>query len=334
MAGLAPERTVPGMTTTSRLAWLGSIAACSIATACAVASHDQPGEDAGTTTNDASTTPKDSGTTKKDAQSSVDAYVPPQDDASNGDASQVLDAGPPPKPLVYGHSPDTLFTFDTTTNLVTEVAAFSGCSQSTNPAQVLDLAIDSQMNAFATTVDGLYSVDLGSAQCTLIKTGSYPNSLSFVPAGTLDPNVEALVGYFGSVYMRVDTSNGNVTSVGTLTGGYASSGDIVSVSGGGSFLTVTGNGCGDCLLQVDPTTGNMIQNYGALPHGAVYGLGYWAGTLFGFDQGGDLFAIGGGSDGGLAVTDIVVDGGVTWWGAGSTTIAPATSADGGAIPTQ
>ncbi len=109
----------------------------------------------------------------------------------------------------------------------------------------------------------------------------------------------------------------------------------MSVAGGGSFLTVTGNGCGDCLLQVDPKTGDMIQNYGALPHGAVYGLGYWAGTLFGFDANGDVFSINGGGDAGLVTTDITIgDGGVTWWGAGSTTIAPATALDGGAIATQ
>lgn len=312
------------------MAWLGAIAACGCVVACAT-SQDQNGDDSGVVNLDASPA-KDSGAQKKDAQAPLDASAPIE--ASDNDVTQVIDAGPPLKPIVYGHSPDTLYTFDTTTNLVTEVAVFSGCTQSTNPTTVLDFAVDSQMNAFASTVDGLYSVDLTTAECTFIKAGSYPNSLSFVPAGTLDPNVEALVGYFGALYMRIDTSTGDLTSVGTLSGGYASSGDIVSVSGGGSFLTVTGNGCGDCLLQVNPVTGDMIQNYGPLTHGAVYGLGYWAGTLFGFDQGGDLFAISGDGDGGLATTDIVIDGGVTWYGAGSTTIAPANTADGGTFPTQ
>ena len=178
-------------------------------------------------------------------------------------------------------------------------------------------------------------LDLQTAACTLIKAGAYPNSLSFVPVGTLDPNLEALVGYFGNSYVRVNAGTGVTSVVGTLSGGYMSSGDIVSVEGGGSFLTVTGNGCGDCLLQVDPKTGDMIQNYGALPHGSVYGLGYWAGTLFGFDANGDVFSIGGGGDAGLVTSDITIgDGGVTWWGAGSTTIAPAAALDGGAISTQ
>lgn len=304
--------------------------ALGVTAACAAGSTDN--DDAGQPTADAAPK-KDASTTKNDASSSSNDAGTTNDASTDAQTADEPDAAPP-QAIVYGHSPDTLYTFDPNTHAVTLVAAFSGCSQSLL-TQVIDLAIDSKMNAYATTFDGIYSVDLSIASCTLIKTGSYPNSLSFVPAGTLDSSVEALVGYFGSSYVRIDPSTGDVTSVGTLTGGYASSGDIVSVAGGGTFLTVTGNGCGDCLLQVDPTTGDMIQNYGQLTHGAVYGLGYWAGSLYGFDSAGDLFSISGGAgDAGLTTTDIALDAGVTWWGAGSTTNAPAASADGGAIATE
>jgi hypothetical protein len=304
---------------------------CLLVVACAAPTGEDQ-NDSGAPAPDAA--PAKDAAAKKDAQSNADAKAPLGDaatpDAQSFDASDAS----APQAIVYGHTPDTLYSFDPTTNTVTLVGAFTNCTQGTT-AQVIDLAIDSQMNAYVTTFDGFYSVDLQTAACTLIKAGAYPNSLSFVPAGTLDPNLEALVGYFGNAYVRVNVGTGNTSSVGTLTGGYASSGDIVSVEGGGSFLTVTGNGCGDCLLQVDPKTGDVIQNYGQLPHGAVYGLGYWAGTLFGFDANGDVFSIGGGGDAGLVTSDITVgDGGVTWWGAGSTTIAPATSLDGGAISTQ
>ena len=305
---------------------------CLLAVACAAPTTGVDQNDSGAPAVDAAPT-KDAAT-KKDASSTVDATTP-LGDAATLDA-QSIDASDAsaPKPIVYGHTPDTLYSFDPTTNNVTIVGAFTSCTQGT-AAQVIDLAIDSQMNAYVTTFDGFYSVDLQTAACALIKAGAYPNSLSFVPVGTLDPNLEALVGYFGNTYVRVNVGTGNTTTVGTLTGGYASSGDIVSVEGGGSFLTVTGNGCGDCLLQIDPKTGDMIQNYGQLPHGAVYGLGYWAGTLFGFDANGDVFSISGGGDGGLVTSDITIgDGGVTWWGAGSTTIAPAAALDGGAISTQ
>jgi hypothetical protein len=309
------------------------VALVSSAAACATATQPADGDDAGKAGSDASTSPDATKGNGKDAAAGEDAYVGPTDDGG-ADAQGTLDAGPPPpKPILYAHSPDTLYTFDPTTFTFTMVAAFSGCTQSTL-TQVIDLAIDSNNNTFVTTFDGVYSLNLTTAECTLINAGSYPNSLSFVPAGTLDPTVEALVGYFGNSYVRIDTTTGAITSVGTLSSGYASSGDIVSVKGGGTFLTVTGNGCGDCLLQVDPTTGDVIQNYGMLPHGAVYGLGFWAGTLYGFDGAGDVFSIGGGTDAGLVTSDIVVDGGSAWWGAGVTTLAPVTATDGGAISTM
>jgi len=321
----------------SSLGLVAVLGLASVAVACAAGGEN--GEpDAAVAPDGASGSTKDaSGSQQKDAQSPTqDGSTTTTYDAGAGDATLSSDASDasPPKAIVYGHSPDTLYTLDVDTNAVTAVAPFSGCAQGTNATTVIDLAIDSQMNAYVTTFDGFYSLDLTTAQCTLVAAGAYPNSLSFVPAGTLDPNVEALVGYSGSSYLRIDPSTGNVTFVGTLSGGYASSGDIVSVEGGGTFLTVTGNGCADCLLQVNPATGDMVQSYGALPHGAVYGLGYWGGNLYGFDSTGDLFLIGGDGDGGIATSDIVVDGGVIWYGAGSTTIAPPTALDGGAIPTQ
>lgn len=301
------------------------------AAACATSGADGS-DDAGPLATDSSAPAKDAASQTKDAAKEATSVAEDASAASDAPAADEPDAATP-QAIVYGHTPDTLYAFDVTKNAATEIGAFSGCTQSTT-TQVLDLAIDAYMKAYATTVDGLYQVDLTTAACTLIKAGTYPNSLSFVPVGTLDPNVEALVGYSGSAYLRINPGTGLTSLVGTLSGGYQSSGDLVSVVGGGTFLTVTGNGCGDCLLQVDPKTGDLVQSYGALPHGAVYGLAYWSGTLYGFDGTGDIFSIGGGGDAGLATSDLVTDGGLVWWGAGSTTMAPATSADGGAIATQ
>ena len=71
-------------------------------------------------------------------------------------------------------------------------------------------------------------------------TTADPNSLSFVPKGTVDEAIEALVGYRDSVYVRIDTATGAVSTIGALKGGHASSGDIVSVTGGGTFLPSSG----------------------------------------------------------------------------------------------
>ena len=233
--------------------------------------------------------------------------------------------------VVYAQSADTLYRLDPASNQVAVVGAFTGgCSS------IIDIAIDSNSNGYVTTSNALWKVDLTSAACTHIADGSYPNSLSFVPKGTLDPNVEALVGYDGSTYIHINTTTGAVTSVGSLSGGYTSSGDIVSVINGGTFLTVKSSSCSDCLLQIDPKTGDLIQNYGSVGHSDVFGLAFWAGTAYGFDNAGQMFSIGWVNNK-LTTTNIPVPNpppSLSFWGAGSTTSAPPTAADGGGIPIQ
>jgi predicted small secreted protein len=235
--------------------------------------------------------------------------------------------------MVYAQSADTLYRLDPASKQVAVVGPFTGGCTS-----VIDIAIDSSSNAYVTTSNDLWKVSLQTAACTHISSGNYPNSLSFVPKGTLDPNAETLVGYFGSQYIRIDTTTGLVTNVGALTGGYTSSGDIVSVIGGGTFLTVKGGSqsCDDCLLQIDPKTGDLVQSYGTVNHTDVFGLAFWAGTAYGFDNAGQVFSIGW-QNGQLVTSDIPVPNpppGLSFWGAGSSTSAPPTSADGGGIPNQ
>lgn len=218
---------------------------------------------------------------------------------------------------VYGHSPYTLYRLDPITKQVTTVGDFSGCSN------VIDIAIDKDSNIYGTTFGALYKIDKNTAKCTQISLGSYPNSLSFVPAGTLDPAIEALVGYNGSDYIRIDTANGDVKSIGSIGSGYASSGDIVSVIGGKTLLTVTGAGCGDCIIEVNPVTGGLVKNYGQLGYGAVFGLAFWAGSAYGFTDGGQLFEIQfSGNTVNTTLIPIPGNPGLQFWGAGSTTKAP------------
>ena len=135
---------------------------------------------------------------------------------------------------VYGNSPPVLYRLDPDTQIVTTIGSFQGCSS------VIDIALDKDSNLYGTTFDGLYGINKDTAVCTLISSGGYPNSLSFVPAGTVDPNVEALVGYSGSTYVRIDPQTGTTTTIGALSGGLSSSGDIVSVKGGNTLLSVNG----------------------------------------------------------------------------------------------
>lgn len=233
------------------------------------------------------------------------------------------DGGTPDPELpgeVFGHGPDRLYKLDPYTKEVSLVGYFEGCG-----VDVIDIALDKDSKIFGTTFGGLVAIDKTNAKCTLIQNGSYPNSLSFVPAGTLDPNNEVLVGYQNATYVRIDTVTGAVTTVGSIGGGYASSGDIVSVKGGGTYLTVTGNGCNDCLIEVDPKTGALIKNWGAVGYENVFGIAFWAGSVYGFNSSGFLFEITFNPNGsGITSNAIETPGGqnLVFWGAGSTTIAP------------
>ncbi|MGC4115310.1 MAG: hypothetical protein QM765_12035 [Myxococcales bacterium] len=235
------------------------------------------------------------------------------------DASQELgDVGVYEGPaIVYGASADTLYQLDPTHKSVTVIGVFVGC------ANVIDLALDKDSTIWATTWDGLYKIDPTNAYCSRVAKGTYPNSLSFVPVGTVDPYSEALVGYDESTYVRISTVTGAITRIGELTGGFASSGDIVSVKNGGTYLTVKGPSCNDCLFKIDPKTGDMVENLGPIHFTDVFGLAYWAGKVYGFTAGGALFEVS--LEKNLPTVKIPVPNATAsqaFWGAGSTTSAP------------
>ena len=243
---------------------------------------------------------------------------------SGGPIASDVDGGKPAGTVVsevYGHSGTELYRLDPTTKAVTRVGAFSGCETG-----VIDIALDENSNLFGTTTKALYRIDRKTARCSKIATGDYPNSLSFVPQGTVDANEEALVGYNSDEYVRIDTSSGKVTAIGSLGQGYTSSGDIVSVKGGGTYLTVKGKGCSDCLVEVEPSTGAMIRKLGSLGHNDVYGLAFWAGSFYGFDLAGQLFEVD--LTSGNVKTSLIgipkAPSNLSFWGAGSTTSAPVT----------
>lgn len=240
-------------------------------------------------------------------------------DAADADTQSFSDARPGTiNAEVYAHSPTTLYRLNPNTLLVDTVADFNGCGE------VIDIALDKDSNLYGTSFTGLYRINRDTAVCTLIATGSYPNSLSFVPAGVLDPTNEVLVAYLGSDYIRIDVTTGAITTIGTIGGGLSSSGDIVSVEGGGTYLTVEGPNCDDCLIQVNPADGGLQRNWGELGFPDVWGLAYWGGVAYGFDDNGSAFSIEFGAST-VTTTPIAFPGappGLRFWGAGSTTVAP------------
>lgn len=221
---------------------------------------------------------------------------------------------------VFGHSDDTLYRVDAITKAVGAVGLFQGCTH------IADIALDAHSILYATTGTEMYLVATQNAQCTKQAVGSFPNSLSFVPAGTLDPSNEVLVGYQGSDYIRIDTQTWQTQKVGSLSGGFASSGDLVSVKDGGTFLTAKGPGCSDCLIEVDPKTGDLKKNWGPIGATDVFGVAFWGGVVYGFADNGDIFQLGFDGDK-LVKTDIPIPNrpaGLSFRGAGSTTSAPLT----------
>lgn len=236
------------------------------------------------------------------------------------DARQPVDDASPSQGIaaVYAHSASTLYKLDPETLEVEVIGDFSNCSS------IVDIALDKDSNLYGTSFNGLYKIDSATAACTLIASGSYPNSLSFVPVGVLDNSREVLVAYEGSQYISIDVATGEIKNIGSIGGGYASSGDVVSVEGGGTFLTANGPGCNDCFVQIDPATGAMINDWGSLDFQSVFGLAYWGGTAYGFDDTGAAFAIHF-SGNAVSTSNIAIPNapaGLSFWGAGSTTQAP------------
>jgi hypothetical protein len=224
-----------------------------------------------------------------------------------------------PAKAVYAHSETVLFKLDPDTKVVTTIGPFDGCGGS-----VVDLAVDAKSNVFVSAA-GIHAVDPKTAKCTLVASGSFAgNALSFIPAGVLDPVKEVLVTLNVSDYYRVDLDKGMSTKLGELPSGFESSGDIVSVKGGGTYVTAYGPGCNDCLLEIDPKNGSLKKNWGPLGANSVYGVAYWAGTVYAFTHYGQLFEVTFGKDTLMskAIPIPMAPMDLSFWGAGSTTNAP------------
>jgi hypothetical protein len=264
-------------------------------------------------------------------------------DSGSGDGGTTTTPG---TSVVFGHSNDTLYKLDPTTNIVSTVAKFSGIDTSCDANEGMwDIAIDKDGNMYgtvetegddcSTSAGEIVKIDPTTAATTILGTSAtvFPNSLSFVPAGTIDPTNEVLVGYNGATYVRIDPTSGAVSTIGSLnpnsTGqDWYSSGDIVSVIGGKTYLTATTDATNsgttnDSIIEVDPVSGQALSVIGDVGFEKVWGLGFWGGTAYGFDEGGDLFSIDltNGTSAKIPLTGI---GGVSFFGAGTTTSAPLT----------
>jgi hypothetical protein len=203
---------------------------------------------------------------------------------------------------------------------------------------------------FGTTFHKFVSIDPTNAKCTVIKdigAAYYPNSLSFVPMGTLDATKEVLVGYAqrffdGGLYIddyaTINTQTGELKIIGDLNPPfgvnndsefYDVAGDLIALikDNNKAYVIVkpdpgSGTITTNYLAEIDPKTGTMKSIVGPTQQVNTYGLGYWAGKGYGFSADGRITEINMAT--GATTTVLTIDAGGGWYGAGVTTDSPTT----------
>lgn len=155
--------------------------------------------------------------------------------------------------------------------------------------------------------------------------------LSFVPAGTLDPDMEVLVGLeLGGSYLRINLPTKTVQLQGNLNGDgpaiWGTKGaDIVSIIGDKTYTTAKMGETYDRLCIMDPVTGAITQSFAPTNLVTIGGMAYWAGTLYAFSGEGEVYSIDPTTGVPTPLSVIGAPPGIEYHGAGVTTAAPLTT---------
>ena len=252
------------------------------------------------------------------------------DDTAGGDdggGDDTPDAGtlpdPPENAAVYAHSSSTLYRVDPVSFEVTEVGPFQWPGSSDT---MTDIAIDKDGLMIGISYGSVYRVDPLDARCTLLSSnlqGMF-NGLSFVPAGQvgMPEGEDVLVGSRNTdgVIHSIDPDTGAITPVGDMGGDWVSSGDIVSIYGFGTVATVTTPGAlgADVLARLEPGTFAATPIGTGTGYNDLWGIGFWAGDVFGFAENGSFVLV----DTTTGTATPVESSVPRWWGAAVTTAAP------------
>ncbi len=245
------------------------------------------------------------------------------------------DAGGP-RGTIFVESGRVLQTYDPYSKALKTVGPFT-CLPTDD--FMFDIAVDRDSNIYGVTrLDRFVKVDPLTGACTVIRQGTgleFPSLIAFVPRGTLDLANDALVGYEGEKYLRVDVRTGAVTEIGTLnppdaSTPYEAAGDLVSAGQNGMFLTATlttgATDAGDFFVRFDPKTGRRLSLVGNTGYERLFGLGYWGGRIFAFTTPGEILQVDPRTAKATLVKRVPGDdaGNEVFFGAGSTTVAPET----------
>jgi hypothetical protein len=194
---------------------------------------------------------------------------------------------------VYAETPRTLYQVDPNPpNAMTELCDFHG---DIHPdAGVNDIAVKRDGTLYGVTKTDLYEIDPHTCVGTHVVhlpqgDGGGFNCLTFSDQDTL-----IAADQRGQV-LTVDINTGLATDAGRFGGGMGCSGDIVALQDGTFYATAKflNDGGGDYLVTLDPSRGYAATRVTSTTLGfhSIFGLGYWAGTLYGFDNSGNVLAI-------------------------------------------
>lgn len=202
-----------------------------------------------------------------------------------------------PNATIYANTEDTLWAYSPIDNKLARVGAFS-CVDADD--SVLDIAVNRMGAMYGTTYKSFIKIDPATANCNVIATGalnSFPNSLTFVPAGTVAAE-ETLVGYSfdasdnATIYTRIDTMMGTMQQLSNLNAStstqFALAGDFVSGFAVIKQNSQTGN---DSLGEIDPRTGAVLRIVGDMGQKGFYGLGWYNNKGYGFASTGGIYEI-------------------------------------------
>ncbi len=244
---------------------------------------------------------------------------------SDGDSvPDVVDPFPndPDKPArtapgVYANTPDMLFKMDPATYEVLAVGRFSGTDGS-----IADIAIDRFGLLYAVSFSKLYVCDGTSVACvSLAALPEVFNGLTVVPAGTLDPHSERLVGVsLSGGWYRIELTGAGTADV-TLVGGYgatySSAGDAYSASDIGTYAAVrNGSSLATTIVSIEPSTGRVIEEVAEVSgYPNIFGLAGWRDEIFAFHDGGEIIRI----DRTTGEPTLLAQTSFSWWGAGVST---------------
>lgn len=223
--------------------------------------------------------------------------------------------------VVYAESAHTLYQVDPNPpNTIAPLCDFGGDIYP--DAGVNDIAVKTNGALYGITKNDVYAINpatcVGSYVATLAAGHGDYNCLSFTGQDTL------LAADGQGQVVTIDINTGAVADAGRFGTNLGCSGDLVSLSNGTVYATakvLNDGGVNDLLVTLDPSRGYFATpvSTNTLGYKGIFGLGYWAGTLYGFDKNGHTLAI----DPVQGTSTVLhTNTGVVFYGAGTTPLAP------------